>query len=141
MNTDLLARVPGTREWLRATFTPKVELKLRQQLRKLERDADARAAVLWLGHGDRDDVIAFSGDTEAIPKRFAISRSTVPSYEELVLDGGERVSAVVHVVQLGRGLPMLRVAAIAPGPAESAQHFDSIERCAERLEEIAVASL
>ncbi len=139
MSALLLARIPGTREWVRATFTPRVELKLRKELRALERATEARAVVLWFGADG--EVIAFSGDRSAIPRRFPYVKGTVPTFEDFVLECGERIPAVVHVVQLGKGLPMLRVAAIAPGPFESTRLFEAIEGCAERLEEVVAATL
>lgn len=141
MSADLLARLPGTKPWLRATFTPKVELRARKALRVLERSADARATAFWISSGHGDELIAFTGDRSAIPRRFPHVDATVPTYEEFVLECRERIPAVVHAVQLGKGLPMMRVAAIAPGPADSARLFDAIEDCAERLEEITVAAL
>lgn len=133
--------IPGTPAWRRAKFTPKVELRLRDELRKLERGADARVTVLWLPRDDRGELIAFSGDIHAVPLRFGFMDTTVPSRETLVLEDGEPVDAIVHVVQLGQGLPRLRVAAIAPGPAESTALFELIERCAARLEQIAVGAM
>ncbi len=139
MSGLLLARIPGTQEWIRATFTPRVELKLRKELRALERATEARAVVLWFAAGG--EVIAFSGDRSAIPRRTPYMEGTVPTFEDFVLERGERIAAVVQVVQLGKALPMLRVAAIAPGPFESTRLFEAIEHCAERLEEVVVATI
>lgn len=141
MSADLLARLPGTTPWLRAIVTPRVEHRVRRMLRRLERAADARVAVLWCSQGRDDEVIAFSGDYSAVPKPFPYLRATVPTYDDFLLECGERATAVVHVVQLGKGLPMLRLAAIAPGPVQSTTLFEAIEDCADGIEEIVVAAM
>lgn len=135
------ALVPGTHEWIAVKFTPKVEQRLRVELRKLAAAADARAAVLWMPDRDKGELIAFSGDFDAIPKRFVPMSSSVPSHEEFVLDDGERVHAIVDLVQLGQRMRRFRLAAIAPGPANNALLFEAIESCAAKLEQLVVAAL
>ncbi|MFO0680506.1 MAG: hypothetical protein U0234_00580 [Sandaracinus sp.] len=142
---ELLSLLPGTVQWARAKFTPKIEHRLRVELRKLARAADARVAVLWMpvrrGADEVGEVIAYSGDREAIPSRFGFMSATVPTWVPFALDDRERIDAVAQVVQLGRGLPVLYVAAIAPGPADSAALFDLVEECAARLEQVAVSAM
>jgi hypothetical protein len=140
MTSNLMERIAGSSAWIRATFPPRVQLKMRDEARRLERTTEARAVVVWLPDAGGGERLAFTGDFRAIPARFPSLDETVPSFEEFALDNGERVHAVVQIVQLGRGLPSLRVAAIET-KAGSSYLFDAIDDCAVRLERIAVEAL
>ncbi|MBZ0121180.1 MAG: hypothetical protein K8H88_29565 [Sandaracinaceae bacterium] len=141
MSLALLSWIPGTREWVRTTFTPRVELRLRKELRALLRTTDARAVALWHPR-DRDaDLITFAGDLDAVPEQAVERRSSVPSFQDVRLRDGSREVAVVHGVRLGRGLPSLTLAAVACGVDRSTDLFDAVELVGEALEEIVVSAL
>jgi hypothetical protein len=139
MSNDIMERVPGTTAWVRATFTPKVQLKMREELRKMLRTTGALAFVVWLDDRRDGERIAFAGSLGAIPTRLPHVDETVATLHKAVV-AGERVDLIVQIVQLGRGLPSLRVAAVDP---ESIDDFvmRAVEDCAARLEHIAVAAI
>lgn len=139
MSVDLMERIAGTPAWVRATFTPKVQLRMRDELRKLQGATDALAAVVWLPDSNEGERIAFTGDLRAVPRRFPDVDQTVATPYDTVTHG-ERTAMIAQIVQLGRGLPSLRVATIAP-EVVSPTVFEAVERTAARLERIAVAAL
>lgn len=140
MSYEMTQRVPGSRAWIRATFTPKFQLRMRDELRKMVRATGALALVVWMddgtGGGER---IAFAGSLDAIPDRLPFVDETVATVHKMNING-EHFELVAQIVQLGLGLPSLRVAAIDP---ETVDDFviRTVEDCAARLEHIAVAAL
>lgn len=139
MSHDLMTRVPGSRAWVRATFTPEFQLRMRDELRKTVRVTGALALVVWMDDGKGGERIAFAGSLDAIPDRLPLVDETVGSVHKMNVNG-ERFELVAQIVQLGLGLPSLRVAAVDP---ETIDEFviRAVEDCAARLEHIAVGAL
>ncbi len=131
--------VPGTAIWLLRRIDVRTEHRLRKELRRLEREADARLVVLWiLGH---EEVVAYAGDIAAVPHPLPSLESSVPAHDGVTLIGGEREHAVTQQVLIGRGITKMAIAIIAPGVTQSAALFDLVADTAERLEEIVVGAL
>jgi hypothetical protein len=136
-----VAMVPGSPGWVISIFRPKLELKVRRELAKLEHAVEASAVVLWLPGGTRpDEVITFVGDRDVLPRRFEHLQSAVASYIDVVIDGVQE-EAVVCGVRLGRGLPTLGLAAICPGRYASAELLHAVRGTGEMVEEIVVEAL
>lgn len=135
-----MAMIPGTSEWLSVLFKPMLELRVRKQLRMLEQAVEARCVALWMPHGMSDEVITFSGDRHALPRRFEHLQTSVPSHCEMEIDGGWE-DAVVCGVRLGRTLPTLGLAAISPRICLSAELLQAVGATGEALEEVIVAAL
>lgn len=134
-----MERVAGSRAWIRATFTPKFELQMRDELRKTVRVTGALALVVWMHDGQVTERVAFAGSFRAIPERLPFVDDTVAAVHKVNING-ERVDLVAQIVQLGVGLPSLRVAAVDPETID-AFVIRAVEDCAARLEHIAVAAL
>lgn len=139
MSSNLLARIPGSPAWVRATFTPRVQLKIRDELRPLERATGALAAVVWLPDAADGEWIAFTGDLRAVPHRFPRADETVPTPYRIIVNG-EASELVAQIVQLGRGLPSLRVATVAP-ELTAPPTFEALCEAAVRIERIVVRTL
>lgn len=135
-----MAMIPGSSEWLSVLFKPMLELRVRRQLRMLEQAAEARCVVLWMPHGTTDEVITFTGDCNARPRRFEHLQTSVPSHCELLVDG-ELEDAVACGVRLGRTLPTFGLAAISPRICLSAELLQAAGQTGEALEEIIIGAL
>lgn len=131
--------VPDSAEWLLSRIDLRTELCVRKQLRRLEREADARLVVVWV-HG-REDVVVYAGDIAAMPHPFPTQESTVPGHEDVTLSNGEREHAVTHQIVIGRRVVKMGIALIAPGITKSAVLFDLVAATAERIEEIVVEAV
>lgn len=75
-----------------------MQLALRKEMRRLEREADARLVVLRLpaGFGTSSMVVEHAGDDAVMPRRYPELISTVPSYEVAMCGDGEEHDALVH---------------------------------------------
>jgi hypothetical protein len=131
--------LPGSPEWLLRRIDARTELRIRKELRRLEREADARLVVTWIV--GQKAAVAYAGDFDVVPHPLPDLRSTVPSHDDVTLLHGEREQAVVHQIIVGRGITKMAVAIVAPGVTENATLFDLIADTAERIEEIVVGAI
>lgn len=131
--------IPGSADWLLRRIDLRAELRLRKELRRLERDADARLVVLWIS--GQQEVVAYAGDFAAVPHRLPVLESTVPAHDTVTLVDGEREHAVVQQVVVGRGITKMAIAIIAPGVTSNAVLFDLIAGAAEQVEGVVVEAV
>lgn len=139
MSYDPMEGVAGSQAWIRATFTLEVQLQMRDELRTLVHVTGALAAVVWMGHDRSTERIAFVGSFRALPDRYPFVDDTVATVHRDNING-QRCELVAQIVQLGLGLPSLRVAAVGPETIGNPV-MHAVEDCAARLEHIAVAAL
>jgi hypothetical protein len=132
--------VPGSADWLTRRIDLRTENRIRRQLRRLEREADARLVLVWIV-GQQEIVIAYSGDYAAVPHPLPSLETTVPAHDDVTLVGGEREHAVTHQVIVGRAIAKMAIAIIAPGVTNSTTLFDMIADTTERVEEIVVEAI
>ena len=130
--------LPGSIESLLTVISPRLEIKIRGQLRRLERDTDSTLVVLWIIDGGPRCVLEFSGEIAARPLRFPDIESTVPSYSTVVDRDGHSHDAVIHSVRLGRGMPGLGLAVVDFGCAPGAALLDAVEDYGEAVAEMVV---
>ena len=132
--------IPGTSEWLLARVNVRVEIKLRKELRRLQREMDATVAGLWVDAGRAEVLVEFAGEIGVAPERCPYVTTTVPTFETFVGADGTEHDAVVHRPRLGRAGPGLRLL-VADAALDAAARFDAVAASGERIEEILVAAL
>jgi hypothetical protein len=134
-------RLPGTGDWLLARIDVRVELQLRRELRRLQRDLDAVFAGLWVATISGDVLVEFAGEMAVAPAQCPFVEPTVPTFETFVGADGTHHDAVVHRPRLGRGMPRLSMLVADAARTEAAELFDAIESSAERIEDILVGAV
>lgn len=133
-------RIPGTGDWLLARVDARVELKLRKELRRLQRDLDAIFVGLWVAATRSDVLLEFAGEIAIAPSRCPSVSSTAPSFETLLCADGAEHDAIVHRPRLGRRMPQIVLAAVETGVAAAPVLFDVVEDSGERIEELLVGA-
>lgn len=136
----LPASAPGTAAWLLARVGPRVELQLRNLLRGLEREADARLVSLHVVDGFGTHLLEFAGDDAIMPTALPWNTSSVPSFVDVRCRDRESRTALVHRVRLGRGMPRALLVVL-----ESIETTPALVELAEdvgaRIEEVLVATV
>lgn len=134
--------IPRTLDWLNARLDLRGHRELRAILRSLERECDARLAVLWASETyAKNAVVEFSGDDAVMPPTLPELASSIPSRDVLRDRYGEQHDAVIHKIRLGGGVPTLGAAIVVPGEEDPERLFDAIERAGEAIERALVEAV
>lgn len=128
----------GTGDWLLVRIDPRTALKLRKELRRLQRDLDAIFVGLWVSTTRGDVLVEYAGEHAIAPESCPFIASTVPSFETVRGADGDDYAAVLHRPRLGRDMPRLSLLAMMNDDAAA---FDVVEEAGERLEAILVEAL
>lgn len=135
----LPAVAPSTAAWLLARVGPRVELQLRNLLRSLEREADARLVSLHVVDGFGTHLLEFAGDDAIMPTALPWNTSSVPSFVTVRCRDRESRAALAHRVRLGRGMP--RVLLVVLDSIETTPELmDQVEDVGARVEEVLVCA-
>ena len=129
-----MSRFPGTSAWLVARVDLCAQVKLRAELRGLQRMLDASFIGLWVGHEDAL-LLAFAGEAQLAPSPYPILTSSLPSHESVRDRTGASHDALVYPPQLGHGMPRSGLVVIG-SECEVPTVFDAMEACGAKLERI-----
>lgn len=134
-------RIPGTGDWLLARIDARVELKLRKELRRLQREVGLLFVGLWVSSTRGDVLIEFSGESAIAPQRYPFVTTSVPTQEVFRGSDGEEHDAVLYRPRLGRGMPQLGLLAADVRGLDVSALFDAVEQLGDDVEDILVAAL
>lgn len=134
-------RIPGAGDWLLARIDARAELKLRKELRRLQREVGLLFVGLWVSSTRGDILIEFSGEAAIAPQRYPFVSSSVPTLEVFRGSDGEEHDAVLYRPRLGRGMPPLGLLAADVRGLDGSALFDTVEQLGDAVEEILVGAL
>ena len=132
--------IPGTVRWLLGSLDLRAQFAVRTELRRLERDADARLAVLAAFDGGVPHVVDYAGDVGVTPTPMSVPALTIPTTDARPCADGEMHQVAEHRVRLGRGMPLLTLAVVEPG-VRGPEVFDALENIGARIEGVLVKRL
>ncbi len=117
-----------------------MQLKLREQLRRLRDEADATLAVLFMVGVVDALLLEYAGDRRLVPTPLPRDVPPVPSLEILRCADGDDHDVVLHAVRIGRGWPALGLA-VVDGAAPPPALLDVVEDAGARIEASVVRAI
>ncbi|MFO0684927.1 MAG: hypothetical protein U0234_22910 [Sandaracinus sp.] len=138
---SILELLPNTAEHLLSRIDARTELKLRRELRRLQRDVGLLFVGLWVSSTRGDVLIEFAGESAIAPQRYPFITTSAPTLEPFRGSDGEDHEAVVYRPRLGRGMPQLGLLAADVRGLDASPLYDAVEGTGDAVEEILVATL
>ncbi|MCZ7679832.1 MAG: hypothetical protein M5U28_14135 [Sandaracinaceae bacterium] len=139
---SVLGLLGHTPERLLARIDARVQLKLRKELRRLQRDAGLLFVGLWVTRTAHGDVLVeFGGESVVAPQRYPVVATNMPTLDTFRGADGEEHEAVLYRPRLGRGMPRLGLLAADVRGLHAPPLYDAIEQLGDAVEEILVEAI